>query len=142
MRLHPQWVVGFVDGEGCFHVGLAEHSEMSLGTQVLPEFVVVQHRRDAKLLHALKQFFDCGVVRVNHGDRLCWRVRRLEHLAERVIPFFETHSLKSIKRQEFAAFRRVIRLMRGGAHLTSDGLEEIRRIAERMNRGRDRRPGR
>ena len=77
MELDPQWVVGFVDGEGCFHVSLNRHDEMTAGYQVLPEFVVVQHERDIQILHALKRFFRGGVVRQNHGDRYCLRVRKL-----------------------------------------------------------------
>ncbi len=43
MNLDPHWVVGFVDGEGCFHIGINPHAEMKAGHQVLPEFTVVQH---------------------------------------------------------------------------------------------------
>ncbi len=136
MKLDPQWIVGFTDAEGCFHVGIAQHSEMSIGYQVLPELVIVQHEREAKVLHALKKFFGCGVVRRNHGDRMCWRVRKLEHLEQRIIPFFDRHVLKTLKRQDYSAFRRVVRLMVEGRHLTPEGLEQVRRIAERMNRGR------
>ena len=70
MKLDTQWVTGFVDGEGCFYVGINAHSEMTAGFQVLPEFTVVQHKRDVQVLHALKAFFGCGVVRTNHGDRM------------------------------------------------------------------------
>ena len=31
MQLEAQWVVGFIDGEGCFHVGVNVHPEMSAG---------------------------------------------------------------------------------------------------------------
>ncbi len=136
MDLDAQWIVGFTDGEGCFHVGIARHSGMSMGCQVLPEFVIVRHKRDVKVLHALKKYFGCGVVRSHHGDRMCWRVRKLEHLAEIIIPFFERHKLKTLKRQDFLAFRRVVRMMAEGEHLSAEGLERIRRISERMNRGR------
>jgi hypothetical protein len=132
MKLTPEWVVGFVDGEGCFHVSVHRHPESSSGYQVLPEFVVVQHERDVQLLHALKAFFGCGVVRRNHGDRMAYRVRRKEHLAERIIPFFEKHPLKSRKRVDFIRFRRVVLLMERGAHLTPEGLERIRSIVARM----------
>ena len=133
MDLEAQWIVGFTDGEGCFHVGIARHSEMSMGYQVLPEFVIVQHKRDAKVLHALKKYFGCGVVRSDRGDRMCWRVRKLDHLSGIVIPFFERHELKTLKRQDFLAFRRVVRMMAKGGHLTAEGLAQIRRIVEGMN---------
>ena len=138
MKLQPEWVVGFVDGEGCFHIAINRNREMKAGVQVLPEFTVVQHVSDVQLLHALKAFFGCGVVRVNHGDRMAYRVRAREHLAQRIIPFFEQHQLKSKKHVEFQRFRRVLLMMETGEHLTAEGLEQIRSIAGEMNRGRPR----
>jgi hypothetical protein len=138
MKLEAQWVVGFVDGEGCFYVGINPHPEMSTGYQVLPEFTVVQHERDVQILYALKQFFGCGVVRRNHGDRMAYRVRKIEHLRERIIPFFEKHPLKTKKRLDFLKFRRILLLMERGEHLTSEGIEKIRAIAQTMNTGRER----
>jgi hypothetical protein len=137
-RLEAQWVVGFVDGEGCFYVGFNAQPEMKTGYQVLPEFTVVQHKQDIQLLYALKQFFGCGVVRQNHGDRMAYRVRDAEHLQERVIPFFEKHPLKTKKRLDFLKFRKILIMMQRNEHLTLDGIEKIRQIASEMNRGRER----
>ncbi len=131
-------MVGFVDGEGCFFVGINPHSDITSGFQVLPEFTVVQHERDVQLLHALKQFFGCGVVRTNHGSRMAYRVRSLDHLSQRIIPFFEQHPLKSKKRIDFAKFRQVLQLMNDGKHLKREGIEEIRAIAATMNTGCER----
>ena len=135
MQLDTQWIVGFVDGEGCFHVGINPHAEMTTGFQVLPEFTVVQHRRDLQVLHALKAHFGCGVVRNNHGDRMAYRVRGQDHLLQIVIPFFAAHPLKTKKNVDFQKFRDILLLMSEGAHLTADGVEKIRRIAGKMNRG-------
>ena len=137
-RLEANWVVGFVDGEGCFFVGINPHQEMTTQYQVLPEFTVVQHQRDIQLLHALKKFFGCGVVRTNHEERMAFRVRRLEHLNEIVVPFFEKHPLKSKKRIDFLAFREVLHRMTRGDHLNMEGIAEIRALASRMNTGRER----
>jgi LAGLIDADG endonuclease len=135
-KLNAQWVVGFVDGEGCFFVGIGPDPQMSCQFQVLPEFLVVQHRRDVQLLHALKKFFGCGVVRRNRPDRMAYRVRGLDHLSERIVPFFEQHPLKSKKRVDFARFRKILNLIRQGKHLKAEGIEEIRAIASTMNTGR------
>ena len=136
MKLDAQWIVGFADGEGCFHVGINPHPEMTAGFQVLPEFTVVQHKRDIQVLHALKAFFGCGVVRVNHGDRMAYRVRGIKHLAERIIPFFMHHQLKTSKQIDFLKFRDVLLQMKQEKHLTTQGVEEIRQIVLGMNRGR------
>ena len=134
MKLEAEWVTGFVDGEGCFHVGINAHPDMTARFQVLPEFTVVQHERDVQLLHALKDFFGCGVVRRNHGDRMAYRVRGKEHLLTRIVPFFLKHPLKSKKHLDFLKFRHVLLMMETGEHLTSEGIEKIRDIASKMNR--------
>ncbi len=138
MNIDAGWVTGFVDGEGCFHVGINPHPDMKVGYQVLPEFTVVQHERDAQVLHGLKAYFGCGVVRTNHGNRLAYRVRSLEHLLRRIVPFFQKHPLKTKKHVDFQKFRDVLLLMEKGEHLSPDGIEKIRHIAAGMNRGQPR----
>jgi hypothetical protein len=135
MKLDAQWIVGFVDGEGCFHVSVNPHREMTVGYQVLPEFTVVQHERDVQVLHALKDYFGCGVVRTNHGDRMAYRVRGIRDINEHIIPFFVKHPLRTRKNVEFIKFRRILGLMQQGVHLTAEGVEEIQEIAAQMNRG-------
>ena len=135
MDLQANWICGFVDGEGCFYVGINPHPEMTAGFQVLPEFVVVQHERDLKVLHALKAFFECGEVVNNHAERKAYRVRKLEHLQKKIAPFFEKHSLKTRKKVDFLKFRKILLLMEQKRHLSQGGIEEIRQIKESMNRG-------
>jgi hypothetical protein len=135
MKLDAQWITGFVDGEGCFYVGINPHKEMTAGYQVLPEFTVVQHKRDVQVLHALKDHFGCGVVRVNHGDRMAYRVRGIGNLLERIVPFFMKHPLKTRKNVDFRKFRKILLKIEAGIHLTEQGVEEIRDIAKQMNRG-------
>jgi hypothetical protein len=132
VELTADWVVGFVDGEGCFHVSLNRHDEMTAGYQVLPEFVIVQHERDKQILHALKRFFEGGVVRRNHGDRFCLRIRKMSVL-QSVVAFFEAHPLKTKKHVDFRKFRRILYLMGQQRHLERDGLLEIIDIAMEMN---------
>ena len=138
MKLDAKWITGFVDGEGCFHIGIAKHPEMTAGFQVLPEFTVVQHERDVQILHALKNYFGCGVVRKNNGDRMAYRVRSMEHLLKIIVPFFQKHPLVSKKRIDFEKFRTVLLMMTREVHLTLQGVDEIRHIASQMNRGQSR----
>ena len=138
MNLHAEWITGFVDGEGCFHVGINTNLGLATGFQVLPEFTVVQHERDVQVLHALKAYFGCGVVRLNHGDRMAYRVRGADDLRGIIVPFFMKHPLKTKKNVDFLKFRKVLLKMEKGVHLHSDGIEEIRAIARQMNRGSSR----
>jgi hypothetical protein len=96
--------------------------------QVLPEFTVVQHRSDIQILHALKAYFQCGVVPRNHVDRESYRVRNRNQLETIILPFFEKHKLKTKKRVQFEKFRDVVLLMNRGEHLTPVGVEKILKI--------------
>ena len=73
-------------------------------------------------------------MRRNHGERFCWRVRKLENLLNVIIPFFEKHPLQSQKNVEFIRFARAVRLMQQDKHLTHEGFNEISKIASMMNR--------
>ncbi len=134
MELNPDWVVGFVDGEGCFFVGVQRNPTVKIGYQVIPEFRVVQHSRDLDVLHALKRFFGFGRVCRNHDERWEYRVRRLEQLRV-VADFFTQHPLHTKKRVDASKFKDVLRMMEDGRHLTEPGLSEIVKLAASMNTG-------
>ncbi len=131
-RLDAQWIVGFVDGEGCFHVALNKQTKMTLGWQVLPEFRVVQHKRDEAVLYRIRETFGCGVVCTNNGDRKELRVRGLENLIK-IVEFFKEHQLHTVKAQSFEFFSQIITIMKEGKHLTQEGLHEIAHLASLMN---------
>ena len=104
-RLDAEWVVGFVDGEGCFHVGINRQPGMMSGWQVLPEFRVVQHRRDEQILKKMQSYFGCGSVTVNNGDRMELRIRGMKDLAQ-VVKFFEKHPLRTRKKNDSGSLRK------------------------------------
>jgi hypothetical protein len=136
-RLDASWIVGFTDGEGCFHVSINRIPEMSLGWQVLPEFRIVQNDKDEDLLYDIQSYFGFGVVRVNrkdrHGTRKEFRVRGLDNL-NILVKFFEKHKLMTSKRKEFETFSNVVQLMNDKKHLTKEGLDKIAELVSRMNR--------
>lgn len=134
MIINPNWISGFVDGEGTFYVGVNKNASMKTGYQVLPEFRIVQHEKDIKLLYALKKFFGAGVVRVNHDTRYELRIRSLSHINNIVIPHFINYPLITQKKFDFIKFKSIINLMNQEKHLEVDGIREILAIASKMNR--------
>lgn len=91
-KLNPQWIVGFVDGEGCFNLDAHIKKDMKWKVQIQPEFTVVQNEIDLQILYALKEYFGCGTVTVNRADksgtRWQFRVKSITELTEKIIPFF------------------------------------------------------
>ena len=132
-RLEPNWVAGFVDGEGCFYVAINRQPKMKLGWQVLPEFRIVQHERDEQLLKNLQLFFGCGTVTINHDTRKELRIRGIDNLTK-VVEFFRTVPLRSKKQRDFEIFAEIIEMIKQGLHNSSDGLHAIAALASGMNR--------
>lgn len=122
-NLETQWIVGFVDGEGCFNLDVHLKADMRWGLQMQPEFTVVQHERDIQILHALKHRFQCGTIGINRKDetsiRHHYRVKNVKDSMAIIIPFFENHPLKTKKHIEFQRYRKICRLMAEGYHRES-----------------------
>ena len=139
------WVIGFVDGEGCFSIGFVRQPNRvgrkgyTAGYQVSHAFVVTQGERSRSCLEELQEFFGVGRLHVNrrhdnHKEHLCqYVVTKREHLVETIIPFFRAHELRTSKRYDFEGFAACMDVIESGRHLTRDGLIEIARIAETMN---------
>ena len=136
-RLDAQWIVGFTDGEGCFHISINKIPQMSLGWQVLPEFRIVQHEKDEALLYKIKDYFGFGDVKINrtdfHGTRKEFRVRGLNNL-NKITDFFKKNQLMTAKRKDFEIFSEVIKLMNQNEHLIKEGLDKIAKLISEMNR--------
>jgi len=144
------WIIGFVDGEGCFSIGFVrqprrlDRSGYATGFQVTHEFVVTQGEQSLSALHELRDFFGVGQVivnrrRDNHREHLYrYVVRRRDELLETVIPFFQQHRLRTSKRDNFDKFARCVEMISAGRHKTVDGLIQIAEITETMNRKKPR----
>ena len=56
-RLDADWVVGFVDGEGCFFVGISRQPSMKIGWQVLPEIPLMEQNVGVAILEQAARVF-------------------------------------------------------------------------------------
>lgn len=132
------WIVGFVDGEGCFSVSIFKNRTTSSGSQVLPEFVVTQGEKSVHVLYEIRNFFKCGRVFVNrrydnHRENLYrYCVRAIKDLRDIIIPFFEANPLRTAKRKDFKMFKVAIQLMSKKVHFTQDGIEQLKTLKKQF----------
>jgi len=133
------WVIGYVDGEGCFSVSLFRNKTTKFGWQVFPEFVVTQGEKSKESLKILEKFFKCGKIYVNkrydnHNENIYrYCVRSKKELTEIVIPFFRSNQLKTAKREDFEIFAVIIELMNKNIHSEISGIRKIAKLVEKMN---------
>jgi hypothetical protein len=135
-----EWIVGFVDGEGCFSISLVRNPTCALGWQVQHEFAVVQASPLRAALEYVRDVLGCGRIveqtrHDNHREPLLrFSVKRRSDLMGVVIPFFREHPLRTVKQLDFGRFASVLQLMETGVHRTEEGLALIASITETMNR--------
>ena len=134
-----QWIVGFVDGEGCFSCPVQRNKRMSRGWQVQPRFVVVQGERSVSALELIREFFECGSIyrntrHDNHKEDLfTYNVFKWNDLRKTIVPFFEANPLRTAKHQDFVKFKEVLAMMDRRMHLSIDGIRQIAEITQTMN---------
>ncbi len=110
------WVLGFVDGEGCFSIGFVRQPcrpgrrGYKTGYQVSHELAVTQGAKSVSCLHDLVRFFGVGSVLPNrrydnHKEHLYrYVVRRRTDLIDTIVPFFKAYPLHSSKLRDFEKF--------------------------------------
>lgn len=134
LELDPMWVVGFVDGEGCFSVSVHRNHNVRMGWQINPVFHLYQHIRYREVLEAVATLFGCGQIRPKGptSNVLTYGVGARRELEGTIVPFFEHHPLV-VKRADFERFSSIISMMRRREHLTAPGFERVVRLAYSMN---------
>jgi hypothetical protein len=129
-------LVGFTSAEGCFLINLNRSSLYRTGYQVQLVFTISQHNRDAQLMTSLIEYLGCGNVYENRKE-VNFTITKFKDLENKVIPLFANHPVLGVKYLDYLDFVQVSEIIKNKAHITEEGLEEIRKIKARMNKGRD-----
>lgn len=148
------WIVGFVDGEGCFSINFVKQPNRNektrirkgykTGYQITHEFVVAQGKSSLESVEKLKNYFNVGGIYVNRRhdnhreDLYRYCVRKREDLINIIIPFFKKYQLHTAKRKDFDLFVKCVELIADNKHLTKKGVIQIAKMCEQMNHRRSR----
>jgi len=138
-KINDDYLVGFVEGEGMFYIGIVPSSGTSRtksGWQVIYFFKVSQNPSGKAILEQLKQRLGCGYIKQNSktdftDKSLAFVARDFTGIKQKVIPFFKGRLV--IKRDAFEKFERVIEIISQKKHLSYEGMKEILDIAYSMN---------
>jgi hypothetical protein len=85
----------------------------------------------------LKYFLKCGFIK-NKKNQPCTEiiVAKFTDICLIIIPLFQKYPLQGAKIRDFQDFVKVAELMKNKAHLTREGLNQIRNIKDGMNKKR------
>jgi hypothetical protein len=131
--IDPNYITGFVDGEGNFSISISPRNFKDVKWEIRPSFSISQRKRDRGILYKIKDYFGCGIIRPNRKDNTYkYEVRSLQDLKNIIIPHFKKYPLQTTKRIDFEIFSQVIQIMEEGKHLTKDGLKEIIELLQKL----------
>ncbi len=57
IKLHPWWITGYSDGEGCFMINVFKSKNVRVGFVVKLVYQITAHQTEADIMHSLKAFF-------------------------------------------------------------------------------------
>lgn len=117
----PFWLLGFVEGEGCFYVKTYDRVAKN-NCIVTLKFILSQHSRDRLLLQSLIHYLGCG--RIEETPIIARLViSKPEDIQTKVLPFFAKYPLIGTKKHDYFDWCRVVELTINKAHLTKQGLD-------------------
>jgi hypothetical protein len=137
-KLHPQYVAGFIDGEGSFWVSIYRDETMRNKIFCRAEFSIELRADDKKILERIQKTLGCGKIYDCNYERYGWyphvkyKVSRLDDISEVLIPFLEKCPLQAKKAETFQYFKQIIQKRMNGEHLTRKGVKEIIKLQAKI----------
>lgn len=139
-KLNPNYIVGLVDGEGCFCVSLNKHKNSFL-PEVRLLFEIELRADDKEILERVKETLGCGnIYYLNYERYKKWKphykykVSNFVDISTKVIPFFRKYPLQAKKKKSFDLFCRVAKSMVDKHKFTTGDIEKIRFLREGLRR--------
>lgn len=133
-KLEPNFVSGFIDGEGSFSVTFIKDKSYKSGWQIKTSFSIGLHKKDLALLERIKIYFGVGGISQKGVNGIQYYVNSPKDLL-----IIENHlynyPLLTQKQADFNLFKNILELIRRKEHLTPLGLNEIVSYKAAMNKG-------
>jgi LAGLIDADG endonuclease len=128
--LNPNYIVGFVDGEGCFSITFNKNGNRLPEVRLL--FEIELREDDESILRDIQVTLGCGMIyRLDYARYAKWRphvkykVGNFTDIYDKIIPFFQRHPLQAKKRFDFVKFCQAAGLIKAKQHLTPQGIAKI-----------------
>lgn len=140
--ISPWYITGFTDGEGCFAITLTKHKTKKVSKDANLCFEIELRGDERPVLELIQKRLDCGRIVDLKYDRYGWKphvkftVRKQSDIFYKVIPFFKQFPLQGKKGKDFLLFCQAAELFKKKRHLTEEGVTELYKIREFMNKRR------
>ena len=145
IRITPYWLLGFIEGEGCFSINKGNNFRL--------DFSISQSSTNLELMQKIKIYLEnlpgtegnyvgaLGISKVisnniNHQSTTRIETARIPYITDVLIPFLESLVWQSKKRFDFEDWKNILMLKEQGHHLSEQGVKLINLILSQMNNNR------
>lgn len=142
VSINPWYIVGFVEGEGCFAITISKHRTKKTGFDARLIFEIELRGDDRPILEKIQKYFKVGYIYDLNYQRYGWfphvkySVHNLRDLNEKIVPFFKKYQLKGKKAKDFRLFCQATKVFEKKGHLLMSGIEKLKKIRQNMNKKR------
>jgi len=139
-KLHPQYVAGFIDGEGSFVVSFGRHRTLKRGIEVRAEFIIELRADDVEILKRILKTIGCGKIYDAAYDKYGWyphvkyKITSTKDMEKYLLPFFDKTPLQAKKRGVYKIFRKIVLMIRKKQHLTDVGFARIQKLRDKYRK--------
>jgi len=132
----PDWMAGFASGDSSFNVKTSYSPSSLFNKRVQLRFGIGLNIREKALIQYLPSYFgladDLKNVYLNLNSAR-FEVVKFSDITDKIIPFFDKHSIQGKKSLDFADFKKAADIIKRKDHLTPQGLQQILEIKTKMN---------
>nr|QBM09655.1 hypothetical protein [Dactylella sp.] len=134
--IHPWFLTGFSDAEGCFTIAIVKRKDCKSGWAVKPKFQINFHERDKALIDNIHRSLGVGVVSTGGSNSQSTQltVSSIKDL-QIIIKHFDKYPLISQKLIDYQLFKEALNLILLKSHVTLEGLRKIVAIKASINKG-------
>ncbi len=140
-QLDPNYIAGFVAGEGCFSVTCSKRNDIKSGYEIRAAFEMEVVDDDFEIMKKIHralgkpgQLYFFNFKRYPKWKAHCKiKVSNMQDLLEKIIPFFKKHPLLSKKQKSFEIFCKIVEMIKEKKHLQERYAKKIVALRNKMN---------
>src|SRR3989344_3392848 len=137
-KLDPNYVCGFIDGEGSFSISIAKHKTLKRGFEVRPEFEIELRKDDQEILERIAVTVGVGKIYDLSYERYGWyphakyKITSVWDMHDYLFPFLDRYPLQAKKAKSYSLFREIVLMLCRKEHLSDTGFEKIVRLRTKL----------
>jgi hypothetical protein len=137
-KLDPQYVAGFIDGEGSFSISIGKHKTLRRGFEIRPEFEIELRKDDQEILErilitiGIGRIYDCSYERYGWFPHAKYKITSIWDLKEYLFPFLDTNPLQAKKKKSYLLFKQIVLMVCAKEHLSDEGFNKIVKLRDEL----------